>query len=369
MRRYLSVLIVILSLTATSALAAPCKTQGQADAPIAFPKHDESDIQFARSMVPVMLPGTSGALPPALTCTRSTVSTALGDYVIGGENGDAFPRMALRGDGKPGPVAYLVASPEAPGMFALVVHPQDSLTIVKRFYAGIPTDRRLAEDVRAAVADADGIMAFDGERKMVSYAFERNDGVPPPLESVSRADGTGMKAGPQIMILDSGDPKLLSLDDEMKHMPSGFACPSTFDGLPVLLMTVDPRPDYLACSYRAGTELRFREDDPIRYEVSLMKARPGDTPRGIFDQLTAAGRAALHIKGDHVPPLATGSAPAPEFAAFWDTDGDGVQGAWVGRAGGWIISLRAQYPPGAANDTEAGKVAHILFTRIGEQVR
>jgi hypothetical protein len=363
----LTPLVAILLLPAAPALAAPCKTRGAVDAPIAFPRNDAGDVQFARSMVPVMLPDVSGALPPALTCTRSTVSTALGDYAIGGENGEPFPRMALRADGKAGAVAYLAASPDAAGIFALVVR-QGSLTIIKRFYAGIPTDQRLADDIRVALADSVGIMAFDAKRKMVSYSFAPPGGVPPPLKPESPANGTSVAAGPQILIAGSGDPRLLDMAGGMRHTPSGFACPENFDGLPVLLMSIDPRTDTLSCSYRAGTELRFREDDPIRYQITLIKA-PGETPRGVFDQLTASARAGLRIKGDHAPPLATGPAPAPEFVAYWDTEDAGVQGVWVGKAGGWIVWLRAQYPPSAANDAEAGKVAQALFTQAGKQVR
>lgn len=367
MHRWLSPLVVILFLTAAPALAAPCKTQGAVDAPIAFPRNDAGDVLFARSMVAVMLPDISGALPSTLSCTRSTVSTALGDYAIGGENDDAFPRMALRADGKVGPVAYLAASRDAAGLFALVVR-DGSLTTIKRFYPGIPTDRRLADDVRAALADKSGIMSFDAERKMVSYAFAPPGGVPPAtLQQL--ADGTGVAAGPQILIEGSGDPRLLDMADGKRHTPSGFACPETFDGLAVLLMSIDPRIETLSCSYRAGSELRFREDDPIRYQITLIKASPGETPRGIFDELAASARASLRIKGEHAPPLAVGAAPAPEFVAYWDTEDAGVQGVWVGRAGGWIISLRAQYPPSPANDIEAGKVAQTLFSLARKQIR
>ena len=367
MHRWLSALAAIPLLIAAPALAAPCKTMGAADAPIAFPRNEAADVQFARSMVPVMLPDVSGALPSALTCTRSTVSTALGDYAIGGENGEAFPRMALRADGKAGPIVYLAASRDAPGIFALVVR-HGSLATIKRFYTGVPTDQRLANDIRAALADKAGIMSFDAERKMVSYSFAPPGGVPSPLKPESRANGTSVAAGPQILIAGTGDPRLLDMAGGMRHKPSGFACPERFDGLPVLLMSIDPRTDTLSCDYRAGTELRFREDDPIRYQITLIKA-PGETPRGIFDQLTASARAGLRIKGDHAPPLATGPAPAPEFVAYWDTEDAGVQGVWVGEAGGWILWLRAQYPPSPANDAEAGKVAQALFSQAGKQVR
>ena len=363
MHRWLSALVAILLLTAAPALATPCKTQGAIEAPIAFPRNDAGDVQFARSMVAVMLPDISGALPSTLSCTRSTVSTALGDYAIGGENDDAFPRMALRADGKAGPVAYLAASRDAAGIFALVVH-QGSLTTIKRFYAGIPTDQRLVDDVRAALADKAGIMSFDAERKTVSYAFAPPGGVPPPMESESRAGETSAAAGPQILILSSGDPRLLDLAGGMRHTPSGFACPQSFDGLPVLLMSIDPRTDYLACSYRAGTELRFRDDDPIRYQITLIKAR-GETPRDMLDKLIAGARAEHRPTGDHAPPPASG----PEYVAYWDTEDAGVQGVWVGKAGSWIVWMRAQYPPSPANDAEAGKVAQTLFSLAGKQVR
>ena len=362
-------LIAIMLAAAPPALAASCKTRGEVEAPIAFPRNEASDVQFARSMVPVILPEVTNALPPALTCSRSTVSTALGRYAIGGENGDAFPRVAMRADERPGPVAYL-AAPGNPGTFALVVHRQRGLTVLKRFYAGIPSDQRLAEDIRAALASDEGLIAYEPEQKMVSYSFDPSGAVPPPVQSGGQADGSTINAGPQIFIPESGDPRLLdTTGDDMRHKPSGFACPQTFDGLAVMLMSIEPRADYLSCSYRAGTDLRYREDDPIRYQINLFKARPGDTPRGLFDELTGQARGALHIKGDHAPPLATGQPPAPELAVFWDTDGEGVQGVWAGKAGGWIVWLRAQYPPGPANDAEAGKVARILFARIGEQVK
>ncbi|MEA3061407.1 MAG: hypothetical protein QOJ94_1188 [Sphingomonadales bacterium] len=370
MLRGLSALFAsLLLLSATPALAGPCRTKGQADAPVAFPRNDASDVPFARSMVPVILPDVTGALPPGLTCTRSTVSTAVGDYVLGGENGEAFPRMAIRSDGKPGPVVYVAASRNAPATFALVVHRQGPVTVVKRFYAGIPTDRRLADDVRAALADDAGIMNFDPNRKLVSYLFTPTGDIPLAQESGPRPDGSRIVSGPQILVSSSGDPALLDLNDGMRHTPSGFACPPTFDGLAVTLMSVDPRNDYLACNYRPGTELRFRPDDPIRYQLVLARPRPGDTPRSVFDQLTASARASLRIKGEHRPPLAIGPAPEPELAAFWDTEDEGVQGAWVGKASGWIVWLRAQYPPSPANDAEAGRVAQIFFTQVGKQVK
>ena len=367
MHRWLSALVAILLLSAAPVQAAPCKTQGAVDAPIAFPRNDAGDVKFARSMVAALMPDISGAPPPALTCTRATVSTALGDYAIGGENGEAFPRMALRADGKAGPVAYLAASPDAPGIFALVVH-QGSLTTIKRFYSGIPTDQRLADDVRAALADTAGIMSFDAERKLVSYAFAPPGGAPPPIESGPRVGGTSAAAGPQILIPSSGDPRLLDMAGGMRHTPSGFACPQSFDGLPVLLMSIDPRTDYLACNYRAGTELRFREDEPIRYQFTLTKAR-GTTPRDMLGTLIASARKEHQPKGDHAPPPANG----PEYVAYWDIEGDGgqggVQGVWVGKAGGWIVSVQAQYPPSPANDTEAGKVAQILFAEVKKQIK
>jgi hypothetical protein len=85
--------------------------------------------------------------------------------------------------------------------------------------------------------------------------------------------------------------------------------------------------------------------------------------------MTASARASLRIKGEHRPPLAIGPAPEPEFVAYWDTENEGVQGIWVGKAGGWIVWLRAQYPPSPANDAEAGKMAEALFTQVGKQVR
>jgi len=362
MNRWLP-LIAVLLLSAAPALAAPCRTQGVVDAPMTFPGNDAGDVPFARSMVAVMLPDTSGALPPALTCTRSTVRTALGDYAIGGENGEAFPRMAVRADGKPGPVAYLAASRDAPGIFALVIH-LDPLTTIKRFYAGIPTDRRLADDIRVALADKAGVMSFDARHKLVSYGFTPAGGVPPPVESGPQAGGATAVAGPQILIESAGDRRLLDMAAGMRHTPSGFACPQSFDGLPVLLMSIAPRADSLACSYRAGTEPRFREDDPIRYRLTLIKAR-GETPRDILDKLIASAHADFHVKGDHPPPAASG----PDFVAYWDTEDAGVQGVWVGQAGGWIVWVRAQYPPSPANDAEAGKVAQALFALVGKQVR
>lgn len=362
-------LIALVSLAAAPALAAPCTTRGTADTPIVFPKNEPGDVAFARSMVPVILPEMTDALPRSPGCTRAVVHTAFGDYAIGGENGDAVPRIAMRTDAKAGPVVYLAASPEAPGVFALVVYARGSLAVVRRFYAAIPSDARLAADVPAVLAEDGGAMAYEPRQKMVTYGFALVGGVPPPVESGPRGDGGSVTAGPQIMILSSGDPRLVNVPDDMRHRPSGFACPSHFEGLAVLLKTIDPQANYLACSYRAGTELRFNPDDPIRYQIMLLRAAHGDTPRRIFDQMVAEGRAALRITGDHPLPLATGAAPAPAFAAFWDTRGDGVQGVWVGKAGRWIVAVRAQYPPGAANDAEAGKVARVLFAEVARQMR
>ena len=364
--KWFSALLALLSLHAAPALATPCKTQGNVDAAMPFPTSKPTDVPFARSMVPVILPNVSGALPHALRCTRATVSAAPGDYVIGGENDEPFPRMALRADGKPGPVVYLAGSPAAPGIFALVVH-QGALTVIKRFYAGIPTDAWLSDDIRAALADNDGVMSFDASRRMVLYSFARPDGsvAPPPLE---RGAG-GVASGPQIFIPAAADPRLLDAAHDNRHKPSGFACPESFDGLAVLLMSIEPHADSLTCDYRAGTELRYREDDPIRYQISLVKAARGDTSQSVFNEMVAQARSEMHITGDHVPPLPTGPSPAPQFVAYWDTADAGVQGVWVAKAGGWIIWVRAQYPPGAANDAEAGKVARTLFDRVAAQVR
>jgi hypothetical protein len=366
MRGWLSALAGLMVLNAVPALAAPCTTSGTASAPIAFPKHDASDIGFARAMVPVIFPQVSGGLPRTLTCTRTTVRTALGDYVLGGENGEFYPRMAMRADGKAGPVVYLAASPAVPDTFALVVRRKGSPTVVKAFYAGIPTDARLGEDVRAALADDGGIMAFDDAQNTVRYGFAPAGGVPPPVQSGTVGEGVTVTAGPQILVAGSGDPATL---DGTRHKPSGFTCPQTFDGLAVLLMSIDPRKDSLTCQYRAGTDLRYREDDPIRYQISLVRASHGETARGPFDALNAEGRKTLHITGDHAPPLAAGPAPAPEFVAYWDTADAGVQGFWVGKAGRWIVYVRAQYPASAANDAEAGKVAGTLFADAGKQVK
>lgn len=348
-------LVAALLLAIAPAPAATCQSKGQVSRAITFPRHDANDVAFARSMVPVLLPELYDTVPSALSCARVTVRTARGDYAIGGENGDAFPRLALPVDGQAGPIVYLAASSEAPGVLALVVRNR-SLTTVKRFYAGIPTDELLAGDVRTALGDADGIIVYDADRTLVSYGFAPPVGGVPPQEPGRSVAA----AGPQVFIAGSGDPRLLNMRD-MRHAPSGFGCPQSFPGLAVLLMSVDPRPDYLSCGYRAGTDLRLRDDAEIRYQITLIKAAAGETSRRIFDELTASARASLRIKGDHVPPLPTGPAPAPEFVAYWDTKDGGVQGVWVGKASGWVVWLRAQYPHSATNDAEAGRIAQLLF--------
>ncbi|HEY0313312.1 MAG TPA: hypothetical protein VGC56_12550 [Allosphingosinicella sp.] len=85
--------------------------------------------------------------------------------------------------------------------------------------------------------------------------------------------------------------------------------------------------------------------------------------------MVASGRASLRIKGDHPAPLAGGPRPAPEFVAFWDTEDAGIQGQWVGTAGAWLVWLRAQYPPGQANDAEAAKAAQLLFAAVAREVK
>lgn len=99
----------------------------------------------------------------------------------------------------------------------------------------------------------------------------------------------------------------------------------------------------------------------IRYQFTLMKATARITPASVFKDVVAQDRAGLRIRGDHIPPLATGPAPAPTCVAYWDTESVGVQGLWVGKAGSWVVSLRARYPASAANDDEAGRVARTLF--------
>lgn len=172
MYRCLLALLVFGTLGVSPALAAPCKTKGEVSAPIAFPKGDASDVAFARSMSAVMFTQILGAPPRTLDCTRMTVRTALGDYWLGGENGQIYSRIAVPADGKGGPIVYLAESPQRRGAYALVVA-QGAVTVAKQFYAGIPTDARLAEDIRAALADDRAIMTFDAEAKMMRYGFAR----------------------------------------------------------------------------------------------------------------------------------------------------------------------------------------------------
>lgn len=368
MRGGLTALAGLMVLIAAPALAAPCKTSGTIGAPIAFPKNDPSDIAYARSMTTVMFTEILGAPPRTLDCTRMVVHTALGDYLLGGENNQIYARIAIRADGKAGPILYLAASPERPGTFALVVA-QGSLTVVKLFYAGIPTDARLAEDMRAALAGDRWIMMFDAEAKTVRYGFTPAGGVPPAVQSGSQSESAdesvSITAGPQVMVTGADDMRWL---EGMRHKPSGFTCPETFDGLAVLLKHVDGGADSLTCDYRAGTDLTYRESDPIRYRITLRRLSLGENARAAFDRLIADNRGDLHIMGDHAPPLAPGPSPAPQFVAYWDTEA-GVQGLSVGSAGRWTVWVWAKYAPGAANDAEAGKVAGILFDAVAKQLR
>jgi len=364
----LSGLVAALLIASAPAAASPCKTQGNADAPIAFPRNDANDVPIARSMVPLIFPEVTSALPAAPTCTRSTISTPIGDYILGGENDEPISRLAVRADGQPGAVAYLAHPPSNPGLFALMVRFTGSLTVVEKLYAGIPTDQRLAEDVRGALTKKSGIMSFDATQRAVRYGFTPHGGVPLPVQPGRAADGsTTIAAGPQILIQSTGDPQLLDMAKGMQHRPSGFACPKSFEGLTILLMAIDPRTDYLSCRYRSGTDLHFRPTDQVRYMLTLVRAPPTMTARNIFDQITAKAHATLHITGDHVPPLAIGPAPAPELVAFWDTDG-GTEGVWVGKVGDWTMWVQSKYPPTATNDAEAGQVARTLFLEANKQI-
>ncbi len=370
MRTCISATVVAWLLAAVPALAAPCKTSGTAGTPIAFPKNDATDMVLARSMLPLLFPETTNALPKGPGCSRMTVKTASGEYAVGGEDGDAFPRVALRLDGQAGPVVYLTAIPGTTGPYALVVHAQEGLTVAKTFYQSIPTDARLAADIVAALADSRGLMAVDQPRQQVMYAFLPPGTSPPAERSGPRPGGSAIIAGPQIFIPNTGDRALLDVAGlSLRHRPSGFACPQLFDDLPVRLMTLDPRADALICGYRVGTDPEFQPGTPVRYQITLIRAKPGDTQRGLFDQLKASAIGSIRIKRDHVLPLPTGQAPGPAFAAFWETEVPDVQGMWVGRAAGWLVWVRAQYPAGAANDVEAGKVAERLFAALGSQVK
>lgn len=368
MRKCVQALAAIFSLTATPALAAPCKTAGDANAPIAFPTGTMADVQLARSMVFAMMPDVTGAPPKTLDCTRLKLATVVGDYTLGGENGDPSPRVAFPAEGKANPLIYLAASPQAPGKFALVLYRKNAPIVVKRFYTGVPTDERLADDIRAALADHANIMSFDPSRKMVLYGFSPPGDVPPPVESGSTANGK-VVAGPQFLIANTGDIRTLDSEHNHKHKPTGFTCPQTFAGLAVLLMSIDPRSTDLVCTYRARTDLHFRPDDEVRYQLVLTLPQPGETPRSVFDQLVASARTKLRIKGDHIPPIATGQASGAQFVAYWDTEDAGVQGAWVGKAGRYIVWLRVTYPSSPDNDAEAGKVAQILFDLVSTQVK
>jgi hypothetical protein len=365
MLRWISALLAGLLLAAPPALARSCKTAGSVDVSLVFPQNKASDVPFARAMAPITLPLFSDKVPVSVSCTRATVHTALGDYVIGGENRDAFPRVAVPADRSGGPVVYVGASPGLRGAYALVVLRRGASAMVTRFYSGIPTDARLAADVAAALADHEGILSYDVARNMVLYAFTPVGGIPPPV----RPGGMTVAVGPQILVAGAGDPATLDVDGGFRHRPSGFACPQVLPGLAVTLNSVDPRRNSLVCSYRAGTDVAFRPDDPIRYQLSLEKTAPADSARKVFDQLSANGRASLRIKGNHPAPLAAGARPAPEFVAFWDTEDAGVQGLWVGTAGAWLVWLRAQYPSSKANDAEAGKAAQILFAAVAKEVK
>jgi len=364
----LSGLVAALLIAVAPAAASPCKTQGNVDEPIKFPRNDANDVPIARSMIPIIFPEVTSALRAALTCTRSTISTPIGDYVLGGENDDPISRLAVRADGQPGPAAYLAHPPTNPGLFALVVHFTDSLTVVEKLYAGIPTDQRLAEDVRKALTQKSGIMSFDAAQRAVRYGFTPRSGIPMPVQPGQAANGgTTIAAGPQILVQSTGDPQMLDMARGMQHRPSGFACPKGFEGLAILLMTIDPRTDYLSCRYRSGTDLHFRPTDQVRYVLTLVRAPPAITTRNIFDQITTKAHATLHITGDHVPPLAGGPAPAPELVACWDTDG-GTEGVWVGKVGDWTMWVQFKYPPSAANDAEAAQVAKTLFVQAHTQI-
>lgn len=215
MRKWVLAVAMIAALVATPALAAPCRTQGTADASIPFPNNDAKDVPFARAMAALLRPPVSDALPATLSCTRRTVETRLGRYVIGGENGDAFARLAFRADGKLGAIVYVATSSAAPGMFALVVQ-DHGLTIAKRFYAGVPRDDRLADDIRAALGDNAGIITYDVKRKLVSYSFTPRGG-PPPVESGKQPDGSVMAVGPQILIPSTGNPRSWPTDCGTSH--------------------------------------------------------------------------------------------------------------------------------------------------------
>ena len=372
MRKWWPVVAVVLTVAASSTAAAPCKTAGIAEATMPFPKNDEGDVAFARSMVPAVLPETTSALPKAVSCTRSTVKTPLGDYLLGGENGDAFPRLAMRADGKPGPIVYVAGSPLAERALALVVYTPGGLANVKRFYPAPPTDKRLAEDIAAALAGDDAaIMTFDASLRMVRYGFIPRGSMPPPVQPGVLPGGGKLNAGPRVMIAGAPDASLLDMSNGIRHRPSGFTCPQTFDGLPVLLMSIEPQQDSLSCRYRVSPGLSPQPGERMRYKITLTRA-PGQTPRSVFDNLTAGARPRLKITGDRPAPLAPGPAPAPQYVAYWNTDserGPEVQGLWVGQAGAWITEVRAQYPPTPANDAEAGKVARTLFEQVARQVR
>lgn len=194
-------------------------------------------------------------------------------------------------------------------------------------------------------------------------------GAPQSLDPGSDLAWVKTIRGPQIFVPDTSDRTTLDMNDNLRHKPSGFACPQTFDGLAVLLMSIEPDKDSLICDYRAGTDVRYNANDPVRYRLALRKTHPGQTARDLFATMVADGRAALKITGNHTPPWANGPSAPPEWVVFWDTDGDGVQGIWMTQIGGWIVYLRAQYAPSAATDVEAGRIAQTLFAQIKQQVK
>lgn len=345
------------------ALAAPCQTPpSPVAARIPFPTGAPSDVPFARAMPPSVFAFDAAQARAPAACERLRFTTPAGEFLLTGENGDPAPRRAVPVATGSQPVAYLLSDDGRAGagpVYMLVILDPNDVVRVRGFYTGVPDDAVLVEAITHALAETSAVINIDLQRSMVMYGFTPPGGAPPPVQSATLADGSSVTAGPQVMLF--GAPGVLMEPAAGKrggsrHRPSGFVCPHTIDDTQVLLMSIEPAADGVRCNFRVGTDLRYNPDDEIRYQLTVARDPGADVDAIIRDFVAEAPRGSR----ERTSPLPAAQMPTPGRTAFVNLDGRTL-GAWFARRGEWLIVLQASYPEGAANDTEAERLARVIY--------
>lgn len=340
---------------AAPAFADDCRSSGKGQGKaIAFPSNSPKDEEFAKSAQVAISPETYNRLPSAIPCWRLTFPSDQGEYEMGGENPAPFARIATPKGGTKGPIVYLFkvdgAALGQKEVYALATYQRGIQSVIKRFYDAIPSDEYIAGDIQVALRDTKGLITYDIASKQVTNTF---------------AAAAPVGADPQVAI--AGKPDEF-LDENMRHKGSGFTCPPTFRGLPVMLNIVNPKASGLQCRYRGGTSLEHDAKAPVRYQIEIDNA-PGVTAKEIFDTLAPTAKLSFKVTGDRAPPMLAGAPPGPEQVGYWTTEGGQTLGIFINVTKGWLVRVRTLFPTSELNDAEAGSVVKTLFDSAAAQIK